>query len=78
MIEGQRMSGNKEEEEEEWDLREERKAERSVVLERKRTRWTGLRGLVTCNLRPLKTRWETARLLCLNGMGDGVQAEQEC
>lgn len=30
------------------------------------------RGLVACNLRPLKTRWETARLLCLNGTGDGM------
>lgn len=27
---------------------------------------------VACNLRPLKTRWETAWLLCLNGTGDGV------
>lgn len=30
-------------------------------------------GLVACNLRPLKTRWETARLLCLNGTGDGMR-----
>ncbi|EFN68690.1 hypothetical protein EAG_02230 [Camponotus floridanus] len=27
---------------------------------------------IACNLRPLKTRWETAWLLCLNGTGDGV------
>lgn len=30
-------------------------------------------GLVACNLRPLKTSWETARLLCLNGTGDGMR-----
>lgn len=30
-------------------------------------------SLVACNLRPLKTRWETARLLWLNGTGDGMR-----
>lgn len=49
-----------------------RKSRGVEVARRGRGRRGPARGLVACNLRPLKTRWETARLLCLNGIGDGV------
>lgn len=54
--------------------RKRRRKKESRERREKNKERTGPRGLVTCNLRPLKTRWETARLLCPRNGDIGIQS----